>query len=55
MLEKHPVYWDETIKSGQFILMNIVLKFCKNPEARIPVINPNNEQKLNEYALEILQ
>lgn len=53
MLEKHPVYWDETNKIWAIYSYEDCISILKNPKAQIPAINPNNEQKLNQYSLEI--
>ncbi|QOG03877.1 cytochrome P450 [Flavobacterium sp. MDT1-60] len=54
MLEKHPVYWDETNKIWTIYSYEYCVEILKNKNAQIPVGNPKNEQKLNEYALKIL-
>jgi cytochrome P450 len=54
MLEKHSIYWDETEKIWAIYSYEYAVEILKNPLAQIPIINPNNEQKLNEAALEIL-
>lgn len=53
MLEKHPVYWDETNKIWAIYSYEDCISILKNPKAQTPAINPNNEQKLNQYSLEI--
>ena len=53
MLEKHPVYWDETNKIWAIYSYEDCISILKNPKVQIPAINPNNEQKLNQYSLEI--
>lgn len=54
MLEKHPVYWDETNKVWAIYSYEDCVSILKNPKAEIPIVNPNNEQKLNKYAFDIL-
>ena len=54
MLEKHPVYWDETNKIWAIYSYQDCVSILKNLKAEIPTVNPDNEQKLNKYALEIL-
>lgn len=53
MLEKHSVCWDETNKIWAIYSYEDCISILKNPKAQIPAINPNNEQKLNQYSLEI--
>lgn len=53
MLEKHPVYWDEMNKIWAIYSYEDCISILKNPKAQIPAINPKNEQKLNQYSLEI--
>jgi len=54
MLEKKPVYWDETNKIWAIYSYDYCVDILKNINAQIPVVNPNNEQKLNAYSLKIL-
>jgi cytochrome P450 len=54
ILEKHPVYWDETNKIWAIYSYIYCVEILKNTNTQIPVVNPNNEQKLNECALKIL-
>lgn len=54
MIEKNPIYWDETNKIWAIYSYNDCVSILKNNKAEIPSINPNNEQKLNKQALEIL-
>lgn len=54
MLEKHPVYWDETNKIWAIYSYDYCVEILKNTSTQIPVVNPNNEQQLNEYAIKIL-
>lgn len=54
MLEKNPVYWDETNKIWAIYSYDYCVDVLKNINAQIPVVNPNNEQKLNAYSLKIL-
>jgi cytochrome P450 len=54
MLEKHPIYWDETNKIWAIYSYQYCVEILKNTNTQIPVVNPDNEQKLNEYALKIL-
>ena len=53
-LDKNPVYWDETNKIWDIYSYEFCVQILKNSQAEIPIINPNNEQKLNELSLEIL-
>jgi len=54
MLENHPVYWDELNQIWAIYSYEDCISILKNPKAQIPAINQNNAQKLNKYALEIL-
>lgn len=54
MLDKHPVYWDEINQIWAIYSYEDCVSILKNPKAEIPVINPDNEQKLNKHALDIL-
>ncbi|WPO79423.1 cytochrome P450 [Flavobacterium sp. KACC 22761] len=54
MQQNNPVYWDETNKIWAIYSYEDCVAVLKNPKAEIPTVNPNNEQKLNERALEIL-
>ncbi|MEO7975677.1 cytochrome P450 [Flavobacterium sp.] len=54
MLEKHPVYWDESNKIWAIYSYEYCVEILNNTNAWIPAVNPDNEQKLNEYALKIL-
>lgn len=54
MLNKNPVYWDETNKMWVIYSYQDCVAILKNTNTLIPIVNPNNEQKLNEYALKIL-
>ena len=54
MLEKHPIYWDETNKIWAIHSYDYCVEILKNTSTQIPVVNPDNKQKLNEYALKIL-
>lgn len=54
MLDEHPVYWDETNKIWAIYSYEYCVAILKNSSTQIPVVNPNNEQKLNEHALKIL-
>ncbi|OMQ09935.1 cytochrome P450 [[Flexibacter] sp. ATCC 35103] len=54
MLNKNPIYWDEDNKIWAIYSYEYCVEILKNPEALIPVINLNNEQKLNKHALDIL-
>ena len=54
MLDKNPVYWDETNKIWAIYSYQYCVEILKNNKAEIPVVNPNNEQQLNEYSLKIL-
>lgn len=54
ILQNNPVYWDENNKIWAIYSYEDCVSILKNPKAEIPIINPNNEQKLNKKALEIL-
>lgn len=54
MLDKNPVYWDDENKIWAIYSYKDCVEILKNTHAFIPRINPNNEQKLNKYALDIL-
>lgn len=54
MLEKNPVFWDENSKTWAVYSYEYCVEILKNPHALIPAINLNNEQKLNTYAVTIL-
>jgi cytochrome P450 len=54
MLDKNPIYWDEENKIWAIYSYPFCVEILENPNAFIPVINPNNKQKLNKYALDIL-
>jgi cytochrome P450 len=54
MLQNNPVYWDETNKIWAIYSYEDCVSILKNPEAEIPAVNPDNKQKLNKKALEIL-
>ena len=53
MLEKNPVYWDETNKIWAIYSYDYCVEILKSNKVEIPIVNPNNEQQLNQYALEI--
>jgi cytochrome P450 len=54
MLNKNPVYWDETNKIWAIYSYQYCVEILKNDKVEIPIVNPNNEQKLNKYAFKIL-
>ncbi len=54
MLDENPIYWDETNKIWAIYSYEYCVEILKNSKAEIPIVNPNNEQKLNEYSLKIL-
>lgn len=54
MLDKNPIYWDEVNKIWAIYSYKYCVEFLKNTNAFIPIVNQNNEQKLNKYALAIL-
>ena len=54
MLKSNPVQWDEANKIWAIYSYQDCVSILRNPKAAIPVINPDNEQKLTEKALEIL-
>lgn len=53
-LDKNPVYWDETNKIWAIYSYSFCVDVLTNANVEIPIINPNNEQNLNGFALEIL-
>ncbi|SHM59352.1 cytochrome P450 [Flavobacterium saccharophilum] len=55
MLDENPVYWDETNKTWAIYSYEYCVEILKNTSTQIPVVNPYNEQKLNKYALKILE
>lgn len=54
MLDKNPVYWDETNQIWAIYSYEYCAEILKNSQVEIPIVNPNNEQNLNESALKIL-
>ncbi|KIQ18805.1 hypothetical protein RT99_17450 [Flavobacterium sp. MEB061] len=54
MLDKNPVYWDETNQIWAIYSYEYCVEILKNSQVEIPIVNPNNEQNLNESALDIL-
>jgi cytochrome P450 len=54
MLDKNPVYWDEINKIWAIYSYHYCVEILKNDKVEIPIVNPNNEQKLNKYAFKIL-
>lgn len=54
MLQNNPVYWDERNKIWAIYSYEDCVSILKNPKVAIPIVNPNNEQKLNKKSLEIL-
>ena len=54
MLQNNPVYWDETNKIWAIYSYEDCVSILKNPKAEIPAVHPDNKQKLNKTALEIL-
>lgn len=54
MLDKNPVYWDDENKIWAIYSYKDCVEILKNPHAFIPIINSNNEQKINKSALDIL-
>ena len=54
MLDKNPVYWDETNQIWAIYSYQYCAEILKNSQVEIPIVNPNNEQKLNKSALDIL-
>jgi len=53
-LDKNPVYWDETNQIWAIYSYKFCVEILKNTLAEIPIINPNNQQNLNEHALKVL-
>ncbi len=54
MLHKNPVYWDEINQIWGIYSYQFCVEVLTNSNAEIPVINSNNEQNLNQYALVII-
>ena len=54
MMDKNPIYWDETNKIWAIYSYEYCVEILKNDKVEIPIVNPNNEQKLNKYAFKIL-
>ena len=54
MMDKNPVYWDKTNKIWAIYSYRYCVEILKNNKVEIPIVNPDNEQKLNEFALKIL-
>ena len=54
MMDKNPVYWDKTNKIWAIYSYAYCVEILKNNKVEIPIVNPDNEQKLNEFALKIL-
>ncbi|WP_264534969.1 cytochrome P450 [Flavobacterium sp. N1736] len=54
MLDKNPVYWDEINQIWAIYSYEYCVQILKNPKFEIPLVNLDNEQKLNETALVIL-
>jgi cytochrome P450 len=54
MLDKNPVYWDETNQIWAIYSYEYCVEILKSPQVEIPIVNPDNEQNLNESALQIL-
>ncbi|WP_428231242.1 cytochrome P450 [Flavobacterium sp.] len=54
MLDKNPIYRDNENKIWAIYSYQYCTEILKNPDAFIPVINPDNQQKLNRNALDIL-
>lgn len=54
MLNRNPVYWDETNKIWTIYSYEYSVEVLKNTKAHIPDINPDNVQKLNTAALDIM-
>jgi len=54
MLDKNSIHWDDKNKIWAIYSYKDCVEILKNPNAFIPIINLNNEQQLNKYALDIL-
>lgn len=54
MMENNPVYWEETNQIWAIYSYEYCVEILKNSPVEIPIVNPNNEQNLNEAALQIL-
>ena len=54
MMDKNPVYWDKTNKIWAIYSYGYCVEILKTNKVEIPIVNPDNEQKLNEFALKIL-
>ncbi|MEO5594205.1 MAG: cytochrome P450 [Chitinophagaceae bacterium] len=51
MLKENPVYWDEISQLWAVYSFSACESVLKNTGAYVPVINPDNKDGLNEYAL----
>jgi cytochrome P450 len=54
MLNEHAIYWDEANQIWAIYSHKYCTEILNSPNVHIPVFNQNNEQKLNEYALQII-
>jgi len=54
MLNEHPIHWNEANQIWAIYSHKYCTEILNSPNVHIPVINQNNEQKLNEYALQII-
>jgi cytochrome P450 len=54
MLEEHPIFWDETNQIWAIYPHEYCTEILNSPNVNIPIINPNNDQELNEHALKII-
>lgn len=54
MRNQNAVYWDEPNKIWAIYSYKHCVEILKNSKAHIPTVNPDNIQKLNEHALDIL-
>lgn len=54
MLEKHPIFWDDTNQIWVIYSHEYCSEILNSLNVNIPIINTNNKQNLNEYALKII-
>ncbi|MCV9930321.1 cytochrome P450 [Flavobacterium sp. LS1R49] len=54
MLDEHAIYWDETNKIWAIYSHEYCTEILNSTNVHIPIINRDNEQKLNEYSLKII-
>lgn len=54
ILNEHPIYWDEVNQIWAIYSHQYCTEILNSSHVHIPIINQNNEQKLNECALQIV-